>query len=193
MAKIRVVGIAGSVRERSYNRWLLDAAREFLPEDVSFEIVRIDNLPFYDQDMDKPERLPEAVRRFREQIRGADGLLIATPEYNYSISGVLKNAIEWASRPVSDPSLRGKPVALMGAATGMFGTVRAQLALRQIFAGTNNPVVNRPEVLVPLAASKFDEHGRLTDPATRTILEQSMASFVDHLRASQPGEATTAA
>jgi chromate reductase len=193
MAKIRIVGIAGSVRERSYNRWLLEAAREFLPDDVSFEIVRIDNLPFYDQDIDKPELLPEAVRRFREPIHAADGLLIATPEYNYSISGVLKNAIEWASRPVSDPPLRGKPVAIIGAATGMFGTVRAQLALRQIFAGTNNSVVNRPEVLVPLAESKFDAQGHLIDPATRSILGQSLDSFVQHLRASRPRQVSTAA
>lgn len=95
---------------------------------------------------------------------------------------MLKNAIEWASRPVSNPSLRGNPVALMGAATGMFGAVRAQLALRQVFAGTHNPVVNRPEITVPFAESKFDAQGRLTDQATRVIIKQSLQAFADYLQ-----------
>lgn len=182
MSRLHLVGMSGSVRAGSYNSLLLRAAGEVLPEDAELEIVRIDNLPFYNQDLEG-QGVPRVVEEFRAAIRGADGLAIATPEYNYSMSGVLKNALEWASRPVTAPALAGKPVALMGASAGAFGTVRAQLALRQVLAGTNNPVVNRPEVLVGMAQSKFDENGRLTDPQTLAFLRQSMLSFVEHLRA----------
>lgn len=181
MGRFHLVGVAGSVRADSYNAKLLRAAGEVLPEDAELHILRIDNLPFYDQDLEG-QGVPKVVEDFRAAIRAADGLVIATPEYNYSMPGVLKNAIEWASRPITAPALAGKPVALMGASTGAFGTVRAQLALRQVFAGTNNAVVNRPEVLVGMAASKFDEDGRLTDPQTVAFLRQSMLTFVEHLR-----------
>ena len=181
MSRFHLVGIAGSVRAGSYNDLLLRAAGEVLPDDAELEVVRIDSLPFYNQDLEGI-CVPEEVEAFRAAIRAADGLVIATPEYNYSMPGVLKNAIEWASRPVTGPALAGKPVALMGASAGAFGTIRAQLALRQVFAGTNNPVVNRPEVLVGMAASKFDENGRLTDAQTLAFLRQSMLSFVEYLR-----------
>lgn len=182
MSRYHLVGIAGSIRANSFNHMLLRAAGEVLPEDADLRIVRIDTLPYYNQDLDVVG-VPPVVEDFRAAVRAADGLVIATPEYNYSMPGVLKNAIEWASRPIASSALAGKPIALMGASTGGFGTVRAQLALRQVFAGTNNPVVNRPEVLVGMAQNKFDVDGRLIDPQTLAFLRQSMLSFVESLRA----------
>lgn len=184
MAALYVVGMSGSIRERSFNSALLRAAAEMLPPDVIYTEARIDTLPFYNQDLEAGE-VPPVVRHLRETIAAADGIMIATPEYNYSVSGMLKNAIEWASRPVGKAALPGKPAALLAASAGGFGGVRAQLALRQILAGTNNPVVNRPEILVPFAQNKFNNEGELTDEQTRTLLEQSIASFVTVLRERQ--------
>lgn len=190
---IQLVGLVGSVRERSYNGMLLEAVRELLPDAVTLEVLPIAQLPFYDQDVDLVAP-PSLVERMREQVRNADGLVVATPEYNYTISGVLKNAIEWLSRPTGASVILGKPVMLMGATTGMWGTIRAQMALRQIFISTNNPVLNRPEVLVAQAQNKFDVEGRLTDPLTLTILQQSLDSFLSQLRpASAPELAASSA
>ena len=184
---IRVLGISGSLRQGSYNSALLRAAGHLLPEGLTLDTADLSGIPLYNDDV-RAQGYPDAVQHFREQISAADALLIATPEYNFSIPGVLKNAIDWASRP--DPNkqvpLKGKPVAIMGAATGLFGTVRAQHHLRQILVYTDNPVVNTPQVLVMTAKDKFDANLHLTDEATRGFLRdllKNLAVLVNVYRA----------
>lgn len=186
---IRVVGFAGSLRKQSYNRDLLRSALELLPEGMELEIVELDELPGFNEDREHPP--PEAVRVFCQAIRQADALLIATPEYNYSVSGVLKNAIDWASRPTGHGAMQGKPAAIMGCAPGRFGTVRAQLALRQTLLDLNMPVVMHPEVMVTNAAERFDDEGQLSDERTRkqvTELLLALKELVDITRKSAKGE-----
>jgi chromate reductase, NAD(P)H dehydrogenase (quinone) len=163
---MRVLGIPGSLRAGSYNRALLQAARELAPDGM--EIVEFDlrELPFYDGDVEAAGD-PEPVTAFKEAIRSADALLIATPEYNRGVPGVLKNAVDWASRPLLGSPLAGKPVAIMGASTGRGGTARAQEQLRAALEFSRANVLNEPEVLVPEAYMRFDEQGRLTDDETR--------------------------
>jgi chromate reductase len=174
-----VLGIAGSLRRESYNRALLGAARRLAPPGVAIELYeRLGEIPLYDEDLRVAQGDPEPVRDLKARMAGADALLIATPEYNYGIPGVLKNAIDWASRPPDTSPLRHKPVAIMGASTGQFGTVRAQLQLRHVFVFTESYVLGKPEVLVPRAADKFDGAGELTDPATRDQLAKQLAALV---------------
>ena len=175
MRQISILGIAGSLREASFNRRALAAAVELAPEGVSIRpFQHLAEIPLYNEDV-KTRGFPPAASEFREAIAGSDALLFVTPEYNFSVPGVLKNAIDWASRPPDMP-LIGKPVAIMGASTGLVGTVRAQLHLRQILSGLNMPVLARPEVLIREAAGKFDGNGRLIDEDTRkhirTLLEK---------------------
>ena len=158
------------------NKGLLRAAREVAPEGVDIEIFDLHDLPFYNQDVDL-HGAPESVRKFRDAIHEADALLIATPEYNYSIPGVLKNAIDWASRPVASSALRQKPAAIMGATGGISGTIRAQLALRQILQGTETYTMLKPEFLLANAAPLFDAEGNLQDEATR----ERLRGFIDAL------------
>jgi len=169
---LRVLGIAGSLRAGSYNRALLEAARELAPAGMEIEIFAgLREIPPYDQDVDAAGA-PEPVAALKRAIAGADALLVATPEYNYSVPGVLKNAIDWASRPATTSPLYGKPTAIMGASSGISGTIRAQLALRQSFLFTNSPTMIKPEVTVPRCADRFDASGRLTDETTRALLRQ---------------------
>lgn len=164
---IRVLGIAGSLREGSYNRALLRAARELAPEGMTIEIwERLREIPPYDADVEARGD-PDAVAGLKRAIAGADALLFVTPEYNYGVPGILKNAIDWASRPPGKSPLGGKPAAIMGATPGQTGTARAQLALRQSFVFTGTLALLRPEVLVNRAGEKFDEGGSLTDETTR--------------------------
>jgi chromate reductase len=172
---IRVLGVAGSLRRGSYNRALLRAAAELLPEGVTLEVFDLSPIPLYNADVEA-EGFPAAVRSFRERIAAADALLIATPEYNYSIPGVLKNAIDWASRP-PEPPLARKPVAVIGASDGGFGTVRSQLHLRQVFVSTNMIPMQKPEVLVSRADQKIDSSGRLTDEKVRGAIRDFLAAF----------------
>ncbi len=165
-APLRVLGIAGSLRRASTNRGLLRAAAETAPDGMSVEVFDLAGLPLYDADLDG-EDPPDPVRRLKEAIGGADALLVACPEYNYGMTGVLKNAIDWASRPPKDSPLRGKPAAILGASTGLMGTVRAQLTLRQSFLFTRTLVLPEPEVYVNRAGDKFDAAGDLTDEDTR--------------------------
>ncbi|QEH40799.1 NADPH-dependent FMN reductase [Chitinophaga sp. XS-30] len=174
---IHIVGISGSLRAGSYNTSLLKAAMELLPEGVTAEIVRFDDVPMYNADLDTGDR-PPAVRRFRETLAKADAFLIASPEYNYSIPGGLKNAIDWASRG-QDAPLMHKPVALMGATPGMWGTVRMQLAFKQVFQFLNMKETGKPEVLVAQAPTKFDEQGRLTDEKTRDLVSRQLTALRD--------------
>jgi chromate reductase, NAD(P)H dehydrogenase (quinone) len=165
---MRILGITGSLRQGSYNRSLLRAARELLPDGVELVEHEIGTLPFYDGDVEAAGD-PESVVRFKQAIRRADAILIATPEYNRGVPGVLKNAIDWASRP-PDPPLLGKPAALMGASRGMAGTIRAQLQLRQCFVFTQTLAMPQPEVVIAKAQEKFDANGNLTDDRTRAFV-----------------------
>jgi chromate reductase len=175
--KIKVLGIAGSLRKQSYNRGLLQAALEVVPDDCSLEIFELDDIPIYNQD--KEMSPPKSVVQLKEKIRAADAILLATPEYNYSIPGVLKNAIDWASRPYGDSAWENKPVAVMGASVGMQGTSRAQYHLRQVFVYLNMHPVNRPELMVPSAQDKFDAQGKLTDPKTRQKITELLNSLIE--------------
>lgn len=175
-SSLHIVGIAGSLREGSLNRSALRAAAELAPAGVTIEEHRIADIPLYNDDLNA-EGPPEPVRAFREKLRAADGILIATPEYNYSVPGVLKNAIDWASRPPEQP-FDGKPIAIFGASPGMLGSARAQYHLRQMFIYLNGLVMNRPEVMIGAAHTKFDAEGRLTDEKTREHLKGLVDALV---------------
>lgn len=172
------VGISGSLRKGSYNTLLLHAAMEVLPEGVTMQIVSIGDLPLYNADLDLPaatER-PGAVNAFRDALAAADGLVIVSPEYNYSIPGGLKNAIDWASRGTDSPLLR-KPVALMGASPGGFGTVRMQLAFLPVFLFLDMKPVYKPEVHISQVHQKFDANAQLTDEKTRVVIQQKLQAL----------------
>ena len=171
---VRVVGISGSLRRGSYNTALLRAAREVRPPGMDFELVPLNDVPLYSGDVERAG-LPPAVAALRDAIAGADGLVIATPEYNYSISGVLKNAIDWASRPPDSP-LDGKPLAIMGVG-GRYGTLRAQLHLRQIALHNSMRVMIDPEIHLSRARDKFDADGALLDPDVRRALAEFLIAF----------------
>lgn len=173
---IRLLGIAGSLRRGSFNKALLRNAAELLPEGVTLEIMDLEGIPPFNQDLEQ-DPAPK-VRELKEKVRRADGLIIATPEYNYSVPGVLKNAIDAASRPYGDNPFDGKPVAVMGASIGMLGTARAQYHLRQTLVFLNMLPLNRPEIMVPFADKKFDEQGRLTDETTKDKLREMVDALV---------------
>ena len=173
---VHILGFAGSLRKSSFNRALLREALELVPEDARLEVFDLEGIPPFNQDLENQP--PEKVKEFKAKIREADAILIATPEYNYSIPGVLKNAIDWASRPYGDNALEGKPVALMGASPGMLGTARAQYHLRQTFVFLNMHPINRPEVMVPFASDKVDQTGRLTDPKTKEKIRELLESLI---------------
>lgn len=171
-----VLGISGSLRKASYNTALLHAAVDLMPQGARLETFDLSPLPMFNQDFEKP--FPAAVADFRAKLAGADALLIATPEYNSSLPGALKNALDWASRSPQQP-LQGKPVAIMGASTGNFGTLRAQLHLRQILTHIGALPLGKPEVLVARAAQAFDSDGNLTDEAARGFLRDLLAVLLD--------------
>lgn len=177
---MRLLGIAGSLRQGSYNRGLLRAARELTPEGVELEELDIRGLPFYDGDLEAAGD-PERVTELKDAIRRADALLIATPEYNRGVPGGLKNAIDWASRPPLASPLTGKPVAIMGASTGLGGTARAQQQLRDAL-GFPGAHVLEEHVLVPEAFLRFDENGELTDEETRGEVAELVAALVGTAR-----------
>ena len=172
-----VVGFAGSLRRGSYNRALLRAAKELAPP-LHIVIHELDGIPLYNGDIEAAG-VPPSVVQFRDAIRLADALLIATPEYNHGVPGVLKNAIDWLSRPPRDSALNGKVAALMGASPGMTGTARGQSQLRQAFVFTNTYALLQPEVLVGRAHEKFDADGHLAHEATRDFLAIFLQRFRD--------------
>ena len=190
--KIHIGGICGSLREGSYNLMLLRAAAASLPEEVSYEEIPIGNLPLYNPDFDGAQA-PEAARDFRGRVAATDGLLFAVPEYNYSMTAALKNALDWASRPIGASALNDKPAAIMGASQGAFGTVRAQLHLRHVAVYTNLHLVNKPEVLVREPHLKFAADGRLVDEDTRKLVEQLGQELVRWTRLLRAGRAALAA
>jgi chromate reductase len=176
-----LLGIAGSLRSGSYNRGLLRAAKEVLPPGVSLDVFPLDDIPLFNADV-MVAGDPAPVQELKARIQAADALLIATPEYNYSIPGVLKNAIDWASRPSKHSVLRGKPVGIMGASGGDSGTIRCQLSLRQVFVQTHSFVMVQPELRVPQAGAKFDAAGNLVDTELRERLRAFVAALVDWAR-----------
>ncbi len=174
-AQISVLGFAGSLRKQSYNRALLSTVRELCPPGMTLEIFELNEIPPFNQELET--QMPVPVKLFKEKIKAADALLIATPEHNYSIPGVLKNAMDWASRPHGDNSFEGKPVAIMSASTGMLGGSRAQYHLRQTFVFLNMHPVNKPEVFITFAAQKFDADGRLNDDIARKLIKDLLNSL----------------
>jgi chromate reductase len=174
---ISILGFAGSLRQGSYNRALLRTALDLVPEGAKLEIFDLDGIPVYNQDLE-PQR-PQKVIEFKAKIKTADALLIVTPEYNYSVPGVLKNAIDWASRPPTENVFQGKPVAIMSASTGMLGGARAQYHLRQTFVFLDMYPINKPEVFVTFADKKFDASGKCTDEKGLEIVSALLKALVD--------------
>jgi len=173
---IAILGFAGSLRKGSYNKALLRVALELLPADAVLEVFDLEGIPPFNQDFETSP--PSIVRVFKAKIRAADALLIVTPEYNYSFSGVLKNAIDWASRPHGDNSFEGKPVAIMSASISLLGGSRAQYHLRQTFVYLDMYPLYKPEVFVALAHQKFDEKGNLTDETATKLIKELLENLV---------------
>jgi chromate reductase len=173
---VTILGFAGSLRKGSLNKSLLRAAVELTPKDAKLEIFDLEGIPLFNQDFETQP--PEKVKEFKAKIKTADAILIATPEYNYSIPGVLKNAIDWASRPYGDNAFEGKPAAVMSASGGMLGGARAQYHLRQTFVFLNMHPINRPEVIVTFANEKIDEKGRVTDEKTKEKIRELLESLI---------------
>ncbi len=175
---MHLLGLVGSLREDSYNRALLRAIGQTLPSGVTLaEFDRLGEIPLFDPDVELDD-VPEPVTALKQAIAGADVMVIVTPEYNYSIPGFLKNAIDWASRPPATSPLRDKPVGLASASIGMSGGMRAQYHLRQILVYTDTPAMAQPEVIIPHVRDKFDHHGVLTDMSTRDLLVRFGARLV---------------
>ncbi|HYE15023.1 MAG TPA: NAD(P)H-dependent oxidoreductase [Pyrinomonadaceae bacterium] len=172
----RILGIAGSLRKASYNRAALRAAQGLAPEGAEIEIFDLDGIPPFSEDDE--QNPPARVKELKERIRAADAILFVTPEYNYSIPGVLKNAIDWASRPYGQSAWDGKPVAVMGASIGALGTARAQYHLRQVFVFLNMHAVNQPEVMISNASQRFDGDGNLTDESTKEHIARLLTALV---------------
>ncbi len=175
----KIVGLCGSLRKGSYNAMLLKIAGGLIPEGITFEIVPFDDIPIYNADHDLPEteERPASVARFRDALAAADAFIIASPEYNYSIPGGLKNAIDWASRGKDSP-LMHKPVAIMGATQGQWGTVRMQTAFLPVFTFLNMNPVLQPEVLIAQAQNKFDTEGNLIDERTIGIIQKKIENLI---------------
>lgn len=170
-----VLGISGSLRAGSFNTGLLRAAQELAPDGMSVEIADISAIPLYNEDVYQAG-FPAAVETLRAQVAAADAVILATPEYNYSISGPMKNAIDWVSRPPVPQAFNEKPVAIMGASAGRLGTARAQYHLRQVLVFLNAFVLNKPEVMVGGAGSAFTD-GKLTDGTARDLIRQQLEAL----------------
>jgi chromate reductase len=186
MDTVRVLGFSGSLRKGSYNTAALRAATQVVPEGMALEVFDIAPIPLYNGDLEADPC--EAVVRFKERIAASDALLIVTPEYNYSLPGVLKNAIDWASRPADTSPLSGKPMAMMGASMGLLGTARAQYHLRQVAVFTNMHPLNRPEVFIAQAHTKFDEASNLVDEDTRERIRRLLEALGAWTRRLGPGD-----
>jgi chromate reductase len=177
----RVLGLAGSFRKASYNGMALRAAIELAPPGMTIESYDYRDIPFYDGDAEAESGLPAPVEKLREAIRAADAVLIVTPEYNTSMPGLLKNALDWTSRGAQQP-LRGKPIAVMGTSPGMFGTIRAQQHLRQMLLNVGAQVMVGPQVAIGNAGQRFSATGQLTDEATQQFVRDLLGNLVDWAR-----------
>ncbi len=174
--KVKILGFVGSLRKGSYNKALMRAAEDLVPENAEIEVFDIAQIPMFNQDLERQP--PQIVREFKAKIRQADALLIATPEYNYSVPGVLKNAMDSASRPHGDNPFEGKPVAIMSASIGRLGGARAQYHLRQSFVYLNMHPINFPEVMLSNAGDNVDKNGRLTNKETRRLIKQLLEELI---------------
>jgi chromate reductase, NAD(P)H dehydrogenase (quinone) len=184
---LRVVGIAGSLRSGSYNRALLRASQNFAPECMIVESFDLADVPLYNGDVEA-QGDPQAVATLKQAVRAADGVLFVTPEYNHGVPAVMKNAIDWTSRPPENAVLAEKPVGVIGASPGITGSARGQSQLRQAFEFTNSFCMPQPELLVFRAHEKFDADGRLVDPATAERLGKYLAAFAGWIRRFVPEE-----
>ena len=182
--QIKILGIAGSLRKQSYNKGALRAAQKLCPDGATIEVFDPEGIPLFNQD---DERSPhQKVVDLKNRIRAADAILLVTPEYNYGMPGVLKNAIDWASRPYGDNAWSSKPVALMSAALSMGGGVRAQYQLRQAFVFLNMDAVVQPEVAIGNAPERFDKDGNLTDETSKKLIGQLLRNLVEKVRLLRP-------
>jgi len=181
---VRILGVAGSLRRGSYNQSALRAATLLVPENSKIDVFQLDGIPMFNEDDEKHP--PSSVLELKKRIRRADALLIVTPEYNYSIPGVLKNAIDWACRPYGDSAWSGKAAAIMGASPSAIGTARAQYHLRQILVALNLFTLNQPEVVIADAAHRFDENGNLIHELTKQLIQQLLKNLVDWTRRISP-------
>lgn len=178
--KLKFLGLVGSLRKGSYNKALMQASFGLLPDNVTLEIFDLAKFPLFNQDLTQDP--PAIIREFKAKIRVSDAILIASPEYNYSIPGVLKNAIDWASRPPNDNAWDGKPAAIISASTGKLGGARMQYHLRQIFVFINMYPINRPEFMLANAKNYFDEAGNLKDDDARKRLQELLQALADWTR-----------
>lgn len=174
---MKILAIPGSLRKGSYNRALAMNAKALAPEGIEVEIFDLEGIPPYNQDLERDP--PERVKELKTKIRSSDALLFCTPEYNYSIPGVLKNAIDWASRPFDENPFEGKPVAIAGASIGSMGTSRAQYHLRQVCVGLGMYALVYPEVFVPSADKKFESDGSITDEKLKKKLVEPLEALRD--------------
>jgi chromate reductase len=185
---VRILGIAGSLRSKSYNRAALRAAQRLVPRGALVDVFDLQGIPPFNQD--EEARPPARVVELKKAVRAADAILFVTPEYNYSVPGVLKNAIDWASRPHGDNAWDDKPVAVMGASIGTLGSARAQYHLRQTFVFLNMHPLNQPEVMISNAARRFDEQGELVDQTTIDLISQLLKNLVAWTRRLRPETVT---
>jgi chromate reductase len=177
---VKILGFVGSLRKGSYNKALMRAAVELKPEDAAIEVFDLEGIPPFNQDLERQP--PQVVKEFKAKIREADALLIASPEHNYSVPGVLKNAIDWASRPYGDNAFEGKPVAIMSASIGSLGGARAQYHLRQSFIFLDMHPLNRPEVMMPFAQDNVDANGNVTNDETKRLIRELLEALVQWTR-----------
>ncbi len=189
--RIRILGISGSTRSASLNTKLLHALSKLAPDDVEVEVLEgLEKLPFYNEDFEG-ENLPPSVVELRKKVAAAHGIIISSPEYNYSFSALTKNTIDWLSRPYAKGVLSDMPVAITGASPGVLGTVRSQNQLRQVLHATNSKVLSRPEVYIGGAHAKFDTDGAFTEEAGRKMLIElihNLISLIEKTRENQPSE-----
>lgn len=179
-ASLRIAALCGSLREDSYNRAMLQAACDLSPKDVTVTIHDLAGIPLFNEDVEA-KGWPDPVQALRDEMSEADGVIIGSPEYNFSIPGVLKNAIDWLFRPAGEGPLFGIPACLMGASQGAFGTLRAQMHLREVCHYNAMPVLPKPEILIMKAQDKFKD-GQLTDDTTRDLIRDAMTKFDAFIR-----------
>jgi chromate reductase, NAD(P)H dehydrogenase (quinone) len=182
--QVKILGIAGSLRKASYNRGALRAAQQLCPQGAAIEVFELDGIPGFSQDEERQP--PQKVVDLKTRIRAADAILFVTPEYNYGLPGVLKNAIDWASRPYGDSAWNGKPAAIISAALSMGGGVRAQYQLRQAFVFLNVEAVLQPEVAIGNASERFDEQGNLKDETSKKLIGQLLQNLVQKVKLLKP-------
>lgn len=182
---MQIAALSGSLREGSFNTKLLHTAAKLAPQNMTVEVITLNDIPLYNGDHDTPDDKPAAVLELAEKLRACDGVLISTPEYNYSFSGVVKNTIDWLSRVKKQP-FDGKPVGILGASAGQFGTARAQYHLRQVLVCLNPRVMSRPEFFMGNAQAKFDDSGKLDDTDSEKFLVSYLQAFARWVDAHQP-------